>query len=254
MKPLLLLIFSLLIAACTPPSDESDHPKTRINRDINLPDFSVYNDVNEKKAAFFGYLLPLIEQANLDVMAEREELMAMAKRQPLNNQDKKRLTELVLKYKVDESLPPNEKIQILLNQINAVPASLVLAQAANESAWGTSRFAVEGNNLFGQWCFSKGCGLVPEARGADANHEVATFTTPFRSVASYIRNLNRHPSYQELREKRNQLLADQGYATGEQLAEGLMHYSERGEEYVNEIQAMIRHNKLNRYDPKNPES
>ena len=254
MKPLLLLISSLLIAACTPQPDESDSPKTLINRDVNLPDFSVYNDVNEKKAAFFGYLLPLIEQANLDVQAEREEMMAMEKRQPLDRKDKNRLKELVLKYKVDESLPAKEKIQILLDQVNVVPPSLVLAQAANESAWGTSRFAVEGNNLFGQWCFRKGCGLVPEARGDDANHEVAAFETPFRSISSYIRNLNRHPSYQELREKRNQLLTDQGYATGEQLAEGLMHYSERGEEYVNEIQAMIRYNKLNRYDPKNPES
>jgi Bax protein len=96
MKPLLLIIYSLLTVACTPQSDESDSPKTLINRDVNLPDFSVYNDVNEKKAAFFGYLLPLIAQANLDVQAELEEMMAREKRQPLDRKDKKRLKELVL--------------------------------------------------------------------------------------------------------------------------------------------------------------
>jgi Bax protein len=129
-----------------------------------------------------------------------------------------------------------------------IPPSLVLAQAANESAWGTSRFARRGNNLFGQWCFSQGCGLVPRGRVEGASHEVASFSSPYRSVRSYIQNLNRHPTYQLLRDIRLKARNRDDIASGPSLAAGLLGYSERGEDYVEEIRNMIRHNNLDYYD------
>ena len=136
----------------------------------------------------------------------------------------------------------------LRHKLDVIPPSLILAQAANESAWGTSRFATKGNNLFGQWCFSKGCGLVPRGRAEGASHEVAKFSSPYRSVRAYIQNLNRHPTYQLLRDVRLEDRRDNAPLSGLELAEGLLGYSERGEEYIEEIRAMIHYNNLEFYD------
>jgi len=127
-------------------------------------------------------------------------------------------------------------------RIDVIPTDLVLVQAANESAWGTSRFARQGYNFFGLWCFRKGCGFVPSRRKADAKHEVAKFPNLTRAVYTYLRNLNRHNAYRELRQIRANLRANNLPITGSDLAEGLVSYSERGHDYVEELQAMIRFN------------
>jgi len=205
--------------------------------------------VSEKKARFWALLTPLIEQSNAEVLAEREDLKVMQMdADQLSASQLENLQQLGNKYRVDDELPAKEQINRLLVKVNTIPASLVLAQAANESAWGTSRFATEGNNFFGQWCFSKGCGLVPKSRNAGANHAVAKFDSPLGSVRSYIRNLNSHPTYEKLRELRLAAQQEGKLASGELLAEGLIGYSERREEYVKEIQSMIRYNKLSRFD------
>ncbi|UXD87033.1 glucosaminidase domain-containing protein [Thalassolituus hydrocarboniclasticus] len=213
-----------------------------------LPDFTVYQDVTEKKKAFFTYLMPLIEEANTRILAERQvvEKWFLAPEE-LTERDRATLQELLVKYRVNTD-DEDEQKELLLLRVNTIPPSLVLAQAANESAWGTSRFAQEGNNLFGQWCFREGCGLVPEARGGSSRHEVRTFESPLESVESYMRNLNSHPRYRELRELRENEIEQQGYASGKTLSEGLQGYSIRGQEYIDEIRNMIEHNKLNRYD------
>jgi Bax protein len=138
--------------------------------------------------------------------------------------------------------------QELLARVNAIPVSLALAQAANESAWGTSRFAREANNFYGQWCFQKGCGLVPARRDKNKTHEVAAFKSPKESVERYIHNLNSHNAYKTLRKIRNRLRTENKLITGIELAEGLLHYSERGKEYIKELQSMIKFNKLTRFD------
>jgi len=205
--------------------------------------------VSEKKANFWALMEPLVEQSNNEVLAEREIVKTLRLDvAELNEKQQSELAKLSKKYRVDNKLVPAEQIQQLLIKVDTVPASLVLAQAANESAWGKSRFATEGNNYFGQWCFSKGCGLVPKSRNAGANHEVAKFDSPLGSVRSYIRNLNSHPTYEKLRELRSAALANGEFPSGELLAEGLIGYSERGEEYIKEIQSMIRFNKLSRFD------
>jgi len=121
---------------------------------------------------------------------------------------------------------------------------LALAQAANESAWGTSRFAQDGNNLFGQWCYTNGCGLVPSRRREGATHEVRRFDNIRDSVESYIHNLNTFPSYQMLRRIRQQLRQQDRPIDGVSLADGLESYSSRGLDYIVELQRMIYSNEL----------
>ncbi|MDZ7770570.1 MAG: glucosaminidase domain-containing protein [Woeseiaceae bacterium] len=149
------------------------------------------------------------------------------------------------KYFVDiEELDDDEALELLQRRVDTIPEALVLVQAAKESGWGRSRFAREGNALFGEWCYNEGCGIVPGARGEGRTHEVRAFDTVYDAVGSYIRNLNTHRSYLDLRLAR-QAARESGEAPSAfQLAEHLSRYSERGDVYVREIQSMIRQNDL----------
>ena len=138
-----------------------------------MPDFLAITDVKLKKTTFFNYLTKLTTVANYKILQLRAEIKGMNP-QRLTHQQTQLLTRLSKTYKIKVS-EPIEKIDLLLHKVGVIPSSLVLAQAANESAWGTSRFAIQGNNLFGQWCFSLGCGLVPNSRPVGANYEVRKF-------------------------------------------------------------------------------
>jgi Bax protein len=211
-----------------------------------LPDFSQYKNVKQKKLAFFSFLRPLTEQANKQVLRLREELTHINP-QRITKRQKQRLATLARTYKI-KTTEPNEQLQLLLRKVQTIPVALVLAQAANESAWGTSRFAQQGNNLFGQWCFKAGCGLVPSGRPADATYEVRIFNTPLDSVSAYVRNLNSHGGYLDLRRIRECIMAENEAVTGRALASGLLHYSSRGVAYIKEIKQLIRVNKLEPWD------
>ena len=113
-------------------------------------------------------------------------------------------------------------------------------------AWGTSRFAVEGNNIFGQWCFEQGCGLVPLQRKGNASYEVRKFDSISASVSAYLKNINSQYSYEELRELRAGMRSRNEPLNAIDLAAGLAAYSERGEDYVDEVQSLIVQNKLDR--------
>lgn len=215
-------------------------------RNNDLPDFSQYQDVKQKKHAFFDFLRPLAEQANTQVLRLREELSHIDP-QRITKQQATRLTRLARIYKI-KTRDSAEQLSLLLRKIQIIPEALVLAQAANESAWGTSRFAVEGNNLFGQWCFQAGCGLVPNGRPAGEKYEVRLFKTPQDSVSAYVRNLNSHGGYISLRKIRECLLTSNQTVTGRALASGLLHYSSRGVEYISEIKQLIRVNRLETWD------
>ena len=209
------------------------------------PDFSAYTDVKQKKLDFFLFLLPKVKIANEGILQERRWLTQLPTN--LNKDDQASLLALAKKYKVKTS-ETKDIIEQLLTRVDTIPASLVLAQAANESAWATSRFARKGNNLFGQWCYVKDCGLVPKQRGKGQNHEVAQFKSVQQSIESYMRNLNSQYSYEDLRTLRQQLRGSKQVVSGHQLAQGLLKYSTRREAYVEEIQAMIRQNGLAQYD------
>lgn len=213
-----------------------------------LPDFADFATTQERKDAFFDYLFPRVALANQRVLTLRQRVEALAAKQTLTAEDEAFLAQEAERLRIDAPVGSKELFEMLIRRLDMIPPSLVLAQAANESAWGTSRFARQGNNLFGQWCFSQGCGMVPSGRADGARHEVARFDTPYQSVRSYIANLNRHPSYQELRLDRAQLRAQKKTLSGQALAPGLQAYSERGEAYIDEIIDMMRFNRLQRYD------
>ena len=219
-----------------------------------LPDFSVYQDVKQKKSAFFGFMLPLVEIQNTLIQEQRDKLVELKHltEEEYSPSHKTFLMQLATQYRLKADTIAAAEVQQLLLRVDQIPTSLVLAQAAMESAWGTSRFAVQGNNLFGQWCYQEGCGLVPLRRNEGSKHEVATFDSVSDAINAYLRNLNTLNAYESLRTQRAQLRAQNKPVTGYQLAEGLVDYSELREAYVNEIQAVIRINKLAKYDQSSP--
>ncbi|MEZ9870009.1 glucosaminidase domain-containing protein [Vibrio sp. 10N.261.51.C6] len=216
------------------------------------PDFAAIEDVNKKKDTFFSYLRPSINIENKRITKERAFLTKLSET-GLNNVDSedasyaKRLGKLY-SLPVPSSGLDDAWLKEMLNRVNVLPEALVLTQAANESAWGTSRFATKANNYFGHWCYTKGCGLVPLQRNEGSSHEVATFSSSQESVHRYFMNLNRNRAYADLRAIRAKLAA-QGddlltTATATELTNGLLKYSERGSDYVTDLQAMIRHNEV----------
>ncbi|PYE34362.1 Bax protein [Idiomarina fontislapidosi] len=211
-----------------------------------IPNFDKFNDVREKKKEFFRYLLPVIEAENLRILHERQQLLAIESafsRGFENEQDKKQLARLVDYYEVDPTLDSAEQFELLKRRVDIIPTMMVLVQAANESAWGMSRFAQEGLNLFGQWCYREGCGLVPEQRPEGMNHEVAKFDHVAQSVRSYMRNINTHDPYLELRQIRQVMRQRDEQVRAIPLLSGLHSYSERGQDYIDELKAMIRVNR-----------
>jgi Bax protein len=230
-------------------------PKKEISRPIldifpTLPNFSDFAAGSARKNAFFSYFLPLIGDANQSVVESRELINNWYQnRKDLRDDVKRRILNLASYYRLQDFDPEiNEHWDRLFSKVNLIPPSLALAQAANESAWGTSRFARKGNNFYGQWCFEPGCGLVPAKRDSNKKHEVAAFKSPKESVNRYIHNLNSHPAYRKLRKIRQQLEQNDKTITGYDLAAGLDKYSERGQEYIKELRAMITYNKLDAYD------
>ncbi|TCN79748.1 Bax protein [Vibrio crassostreae] len=218
----------------------------------STPNFAAIEDVNEKKDTFFSFLRPSINIENKRITKERAFLTKLSESglNKIDSEDASYAKRLGKLY----SLPvPSEGLDLawlteMLNRVNVLPEALVLTQAANESAWGTSRFATKANNYFGHWCYTKGCGLVPLQRNEGSSHEVATFSSSQESVHRYFMNLNRNRAYADLRAIRARLAA-QGddlltTETATELTNGLLKYSERGSDYVTDLQAMIRHNEL----------
>jgi Bax protein len=210
-----------------------------------MPDFRAFEAGPDRKAVFFEYVEPLIAEANGHVAEDRERLTEIAGKSEFSWLDRWWLEKLAAAYRIEnDSMDEEELLSMLLLRVDVVPTSLALAQAAKESGWGTSRFAREANNLFGEWCFRPGCGLVPQNRPAGRKHEVETFDTPRDSVFSYLLNLNTHDSYRAFRLERARLRKTGGGLSGVELAEQLGKYSERRDDYVKDIKHLIEVNKL----------
>lgn len=201
-----------------------------------------------KKRAFFMGLLPMVLLANQEIEEEREEVMQILARHgsgELTSDDRVRLEEISSRYGLGGHPLVDHRVRTrLLRRVDTIPPALVLAQAANESAWGTSRFAQHGNNLFGEWTFRPGTGIVPEDRPPGETYEVRKFSSIFESIRSYMNNLNSNGAYHKLRVIREKLRETEQPVTGIALTTGLLKYSQRGEEYIGEIQSMIRQNRL----------
>ncbi|MGB0360967.1 MAG: glucosaminidase domain-containing protein, partial [Endozoicomonas sp.] len=215
----------------------------------NLPDFGNIVDVKSKKNAFFDYLLPMVERENQMIMKNRQKLVKLSVKQELSEEEVSWMKNLAKKYRLKNVDSVDSSVfETLLSRVDIIPASLALAQSANESAWGTSRFATQGNNFFGQWCFSSGCGIVPSGRPEGKTYEVQKFETVYASVQAYMHNLNTNHSYRKLRALRVSDRMNQMPVTGVHLAQGLEAYSIRGDAYIKELIAMINSNELIHYD------
>lgn len=211
--------------------------------------------VAQKKRMFFRMVLPLVLIANEEVASERAEFLRLKGRIAESGipsaEDMKELHHFAHKYGVPmggDVVSVTKILNTLEHRIDVVPPSLALAQAATESAWGTSRFAVEGNALFGQWTFAEH-GMVPEQQRAEkGDHRVAAFRTPLNSVRSYLRNLNTHRAYTDFRKQRAAARAEGQPLSGKALAASLSRYSERGAAYIKEIRQIIAANRLSTLD------
>jgi len=206
-------------------------------------------NTRQRKETFFMSLLPMVLLANQEIREERTTLLSLLETYRQDNElsaeEQAWLKRLARSYGLSGNpLTDHRTRTILLRRVDTLPPSLVLAQAANESAWGTSRFAREGNNLFGQWTFTPGTGIVPRHRPPGATYEVRRFADLEASVRGYFRNINTHSAYRELRQTRQKIREQGRPVTGKALARGLQRYSTRGEEYIREILAMIDHNDL----------
>ena len=206
--------------------------------------------VEEKKSLFLRLLASGALVADGEVRREREKLLALLKKMKqgsVSPEESRWLRKLALKYRVieksDDPLTP-KKIKELVRRVDIVPPSLVLAQGAVESAWGTSRFAVEGNALFGQWSFSKNSMRPKEQRKQLGDYGLARFETPLDSIRAYLLNLNTHPAYKAFRALRAKMRKEGKPLDGYTLAATLTPYSERGEAYVEELRRIIRANRL----------
>jgi len=200
--------------------------------------------VKEKKNIFFRLITPLVLISNEAIMKERRRLLKEPK-------DSEWMKKLALKYRVlrkDDTSLTDEKLEILKKRVDIIPPSLALAQAAEESGWGTSRFASEGNALFGQWDFS-GEGMRPgEQRSELGDYGLARFDTPLDAVKAYMLNLNTTFAYTGLRSLRQDLREKDEKVTGWELAKSLDRYSERGQAYIDGLHDMMSYNKLQPVD------
>lgn len=210
----------------------------------SLPPDMTQLQVRRKKQLFFRTLLPLVVAENVRLRLEREWLARLARGEA--EAQPERLAALAVEYRLDPELPRDALLGQLLLRVDEVPAGLVLAQAANESGWGTSRFSLEVNNLFGEWTWNAEQGVIPRQRPEDASHFVRRFDSLRESIRSYLHNLNSGGAYRELRALRARMRQEGHRIDPLVLASGLERYSARGVEYVQEIQAMIRGNGLNK--------
>ncbi|WP_105255578.1 glucosaminidase domain-containing protein [Pseudoalteromonas sp. T1lg75] len=213
---------------------------------VKLPNFAQVTDIKKKKSLFFDFIRGPVEKANNRVREQRATLeialMMVQYQQALSTTQEQKVTDIFAEYGLEDEEIGELSLQQALRRVDVIPKELVMMQAANESAWGTSRFARIGLNFFGQWCFSEGCGLVPKRRNQGAKHEVAVYQSVQEAVDAYFYNINTHNAYRELRDIRAELRQAQEPLSAKALAYGLMSYSERGEAYIEELHAMIDHN------------
>jgi len=205
----------------------------------------------DKKRIFFRVITPIILRVNELVMADRTRAVPIAERLIAGGKvpadDDEWFRQLATRYGVigfqDDRLDA-ARIEETLRRVDIVPPSLALAQAASESGWGTSRFAYEGNSLFGQWSWSEG--IVPAGQRSETHgdHRVAAFESTGASVQAYVRNLNTHRTYEDFRRNREDLRKRNLAVRGADLVDTMIGYSERGQAYVEELKALMRQNRL----------
>lgn len=200
-----------------------------------------------RKAIFFKAVLPLVLKINADIRRDRQRLELirghLKSDRRLAAADRLWLVAQTERYRLKRN-----DLKSLAVRMDLVPPSLALAQAAEESGWGRSRFAVEGNAIFGQWTFSRTGSLVPRQRDEGRAHRVRSFGSLIDAVAAYVHNLNTHRAYREFRAARATMRKRNKSLDGAELARTLTRYSERGKKYVRTIRSIINVNRLGDFD------
>ena len=205
-------------------------------------DLDNLQSVKLKKETFIKIVLPLIVAENEKILDDREKLKILIEKKFTTDSEKQWLRQKLLEYKVKRG-----DLEELLFRMDMIPVSIALAQAAKESGWGTSRFALEGNAIFGQWTWD-GQGIAPLKRDGDKNHKILKFPILRASVKAYKNNLNTHKSYLKFREKRKVLRDKNKGITGLALTSTLKNYAQTGSEYTKILNQIITQNRLSDFE------
>ena len=223
-----------------------DVRKTKLVKPVALTllpnEIKMIENTNKRKEFFIQIVLPLILKENNNIKLDRKRLFSIINKSNNTDLEKKWLDKKYKQYGI-----PSKDLSTLKIRMDEVPVSLALAQAAKETGWGTSRFAQEGNALFGQWTWS-GEGLKPKDADKNEGHKVMKFNVLQASVRAYQRNLNTHSSYKEFRKERAKL-RDKGLPLNSIiLSKFLDEYAETGNQYVEVLQKIIKQNNLEDFD------
>ena len=226
----------------------------------NLPNInlhSFYSDYfpekfNPKKEKFISGILPFIIEQNKNIQTQRLKLLKIEKyiniNKTLSKNDQNFVSNLAKEYNVDtKNKHKIDIIKTLLFSVDIIPNSIVIAQAANESGWGTSRFATEYNALFGEYTFNDSNGVVPNLREKGQTHLVKFFPSVNESIKSYFKNINTHTAYNDFRLERRKLRVNNSLLDANILVNYLNTYA-IDKNYVRTLQLIIRDNKLLNFD------
>jgi Bax protein len=209
-------------------------------------ELSIIENTTLKKEIFIAALLPAILKVNEFILFERTKLLkilsSFEESGSLSANDRYWLEQKMDRYRLEEF-----DLDRLRKRMNIIPPSLALTQAAVESGWGTSRFAQNGNALFGQWTWEDSNGMIPFDREIGENHSIKTFSSLIEAVESYSLNLNTHEAYQDFRFERDKF-ANPNEINVNSLVETLINYSEQGYEYIDYLNNVIETNQLQKFD------
>ena len=223
-----------------------DVRKTKLVKPVALTllpnEIKMIEDTKKRKDFFIQIVLPLILKENNNIKMDRKRLFKIINKSNNTNLEKKWLEKKYKQYGI-----PSKDLSILKIRMDEVPVSLALAQAAKETGWGTSRFAQEGNALFGQWTWS-GEGLKPKDADKSEGHKVMKFNVLQASVRAYQRNLNTHSTYKDFRRARAELRDQEKNLDSLILSQYLKEYAETGDKYVEVLQKIIKQNNLKDFD------
>jgi len=228
---------------------EYDLKKVRISKLVKPIYFTQFpKDLDEitsvklKKETFIKIVLPLVVAENTKILDDRSKLKKISRKKMTSEKEKSWLRQKFKEYKVLKG-----SVVELEKRMDIIPISIAIAQAAKESGWGTSRFALEGNAIFGQWTWS-GRGLEPLDRSKEKNHKILRFPILRASVKAYKNNLNTHKSYKEFREKRFSLRKKNRSIEGIKLIHTLDNYAQTGVEYTKTLAKMMEQNSLEDFE------
>ena len=205
-------------------------------------DLKNLGNTSKKRELFIKIILPLILDENSKISEDRKKLFQILRKNFNTVGERVWLKRRFKEYKIDD-----QDLAKLKMRMDIIPVSIAIAQAANESGWGTSRFALEGNALFGQWTWSKK-GISPKKKDPNQSHKILQFQVLKASVRAYKNNLNTHNAYKEFREVRAQLREENKKIIGLDLTKYLENYASIGKKYVLILEDIIKNNSLTDFD------